>query len=67
LLESHHVPCTKRVGLEIAHYFKDAGQRFEWGRGSLVAANELRARYIAALQAADAGDCQPLLVFLDNA
>jgi hypothetical protein len=26
-----------------------------------------RARYIAALQAADAGDCQPLLVFLDNA
>jgi hypothetical protein len=44
-----------------------AGQRFEWGRGSLVAANELRARYIAALQAADAGDCQPLLVFLENA
>jgi Fic-DOC domain mobile mystery protein B len=41
--------------------------RFEWGRGSLVAANELRARYIAALQAADAGDCQPLLVFLDSA
>lgn len=44
-----------------------AGQRFEWGRGSLLAANELRARYIAALQAADAGDCQPLLDFLDNA
>jgi fido (protein-threonine AMPylation protein) len=44
-----------------------AGRRFEWGRGSLVAANELRARYIAALQAADAGDCQPLLVFLENA
>jgi len=25
------------------------------------------ARYIAALQAADAGDCRPLLVFLENA
>jgi Fic-DOC domain mobile mystery protein B len=43
-----------------------AGQRFEWGRGSLVAATELRARYIAALQAADAGDCRPLLAFLDH-
>jgi len=40
------------------------GRRFEWGRGSLVAAGELRARYIAALQAADAGDCRPLLEFL---
>jgi len=46
---------------------RHAGRRFDWGRGSLVAANELRARYIAALQAADAGDCQPLLVFLDSA
>jgi len=44
-----------------------AGRRFEWGRGSLVAANKLRAHYIAALQAADAGDCQPLLLFLENA
>jgi hypothetical protein len=44
-----------------------AGQRFEWGRGSLVATNELRARYIAALQAAAVGDCQPLLDFLDSA
>jgi Fic-DOC domain mobile mystery protein B len=44
-----------------------AGQRFEWGRGSLVAANDLRARYIDALKAADAGDCQSLLDFLDNA
>jgi Fic-DOC domain mobile mystery protein B len=43
-----------------------ARQRFEWGRGSLVAANELRARYIAALQAADAGHCQPLLTFLES-
>jgi Fic-DOC domain mobile mystery protein B len=40
------------------------GRRFEWGRGSLIAANELRARYIAALQAADGGDCRPLLAFL---
>jgi Fic-DOC domain mobile mystery protein B len=41
-----------------------AGERFEWGRGSLVAASELRTRYIAALRAADAGDCRPLLAFL---
>jgi Fic-DOC domain mobile mystery protein B len=40
------------------------GQRFEWGRGSLTATGEVRARYIAALRAADAGDCQPLLAFL---
>lgn len=43
------------------------GRRFEWGRGSLVAASELRARYIAALQAADAGDFRPLLAFLESA
>ncbi len=42
------------------------GRRFEWGRGSLVTATELRARYIAALQAADAGDCRPLLTFLES-
>jgi Fic-DOC domain mobile mystery protein B len=41
-----------------------AGQRFEWGRGSLATANDLRAQYIAALQVADAGDCRPLLAFL---
>jgi hypothetical protein len=40
------------------------GRRFEWGRGSLAAANDLRAHYIAALKAADAGDCRPLLAFL---
>lgn len=40
------------------------GHRFEWGRGSLAAAGELRAHYIAALQAADGGDCRPLLEFL---
>lgn len=43
------------------------GQRFEWGRGSLVAANEIRSRYIAALKAADAGDIRPLLAFLEIA
>jgi Fic-DOC domain mobile mystery protein B len=43
-----------------------AGQRFEWGRGSLVTATQLRARYIAALQAADAGDYRPLLAFLET-
>lgn len=44
-----------------------AGQRFEWGRESLATGSELRARYIGALQAADAGDCQPLLAFLGHA
>jgi Fic-DOC domain mobile mystery protein B len=44
-----------------------AGQQFEWGRDSLVAMSELRARYIAALRAADAGDFRPLLGFLEKA
>jgi Fic-DOC domain mobile mystery protein B len=43
-----------------------AGQRFEWGRGSLVTATQLRAIYIAALQAADTGDYRPLLAFLET-
>jgi Fic-DOC domain mobile mystery protein B len=43
-----------------------AGRRFDWGRGSLVTANELRARYIAALKAADGGDIRPLLAFLGH-
>jgi Fic-DOC domain mobile mystery protein B len=42
------------------------GRRFDWGRGSLVAANELRARYIAALKAADNSDIRPLLAFLGH-
>jgi fido (protein-threonine AMPylation protein) len=42
-----------------------AGHRFEWGRGSLIATSELRARYIAALRAADGGDIRPLLSFLE--
>jgi Fic-DOC domain mobile mystery protein B len=41
-----------------------AGQRFEWGRGSLVTATDLRARYIAALKTADTGVYRPLLEFL---
>jgi Fic-DOC domain mobile mystery protein B len=40
------------------------GRRFEWGRGSLVPVNELRALYITALQSADRGDYGPLLRFL---
>lgn len=43
-----------------------AGERFEWGRESLAAASEIRARYIAALRAADTGDCRPLLAFLGH-
>lgn len=42
-----------------------SGRRFEWGRGSLVQASELRTQYIAALRAADAGDYAPLLTFLN--
>ena len=41
------------------------GQHFEWGRGSLFEATELRMHYIAALRAADSGDIQPLLAFLE--
>jgi Fic-DOC domain mobile mystery protein B len=43
-----------------------ANQRFEWGRESLAAASEIRVRYIAALKAADTGDCRPLLAFLGH-
>lgn len=41
------------------------GRRFEWGRGSLLQASALRAHYIAALRAADAGDYGLLLSFLN--
>ncbi|MBB3196883.1 mobile mystery protein B [Roseateles terrae] len=38
---------------------------FSWGSGGdLVAANEVRARYLAALRAADQGDYQLLLAFV---
>ena len=43
-----------------------AGLRFEWGRGSLADAGELRGQYIAALRAADGGDYRPLLAFLST-
>ena len=37
--------------------------RFSWGRESLLEAGGVRARYIAALQAADAHHIRPLLAF----
>lgn len=37
---------------------------FTWGRGSLVHAGELRARYLLALQAADRGDFAALFQFV---
>lgn len=40
------------------------GSRFDWGRGSLATASELRAQYIAALQAADGGNYELLFKFL---
>jgi Fic-DOC domain mobile mystery protein B len=39
------------------------GQSFTWGGGGLGDVGELRARYIAALRAADNHDIQPLLEF----
>ena len=39
------------------------GEAFTWGGGSLSDAGELRARYIAALRAADGHDIAPLLTF----
>jgi len=38
-------------------------ERFSWGSANLQDANELRRRYIAALQAADGHDIAPLLAF----
>ena len=38
-------------------------ERFTWGSGNLVAIDELRRRYVAALCAADNSDIQPLLAF----
>lgn len=38
---------------------------FTWGNGgTLVAANKVRVRYLAALRAADQGDYLPLLAFV---
>ncbi|MDP2012303.1 MAG: mobile mystery protein B [Phenylobacterium sp.] len=39
------------------------GDRFSWGGGSLIAADQLRKRYIAAVRAADNHDIGPLLDF----
>jgi hypothetical protein len=39
------------------------GERFSWGRANLRDAGEMRARYIAALKAADSHDYSPLLAF----
>ena len=39
------------------------GESFSWGGGRLADVGTLRARYIAALQAADGHDIRPLLVF----
>ncbi len=36
---------------------------FTWGQTSLVDAGETRAKYVAALQAADRHDIEPLLLF----
>ena len=37
--------------------------RFTWGSRSLVDTTDTRQRYIAGLQAADAGDYAPLIAF----
>ena len=39
------------------------GEPFSWGGGSLADVGELRARYVAALKAADIHDINPLLEF----
>jgi Fic-DOC domain mobile mystery protein B len=39
------------------------GERFTWGRESLRGPGDVRARYVAALKAADAHDIAPLLAF----
>ena len=39
------------------------GKRFSWGSGDLIAAAELRQRYIDALRAADRQVVEPLLLF----
>lgn len=42
---------------------KLGGEPFSWGGGSLADVGELRARYVAALQAADGHDIGPLVAF----
>ena len=43
---------------------QQGGTRFTWGERNLVAAGTARQSYINALRAADAGDLQPLMVFV---
>lgn len=40
------------------------GGRFTWGRGDLIAAGDVRNRYLEALRAADARNYAPLLAFV---
>ena len=42
---------------------KHGRPQFQWGSQSLVVASGTRSDYISALQAADAGNIQPLLTF----
>jgi fido (protein-threonine AMPylation protein) len=39
------------------------GKRFSWGGANLIDHDEVRKRYIAALQAADGHDLKPLIAF----
>lgn len=43
---------------------QQGAQRFSWGAADLVAAGDVRERYIAALRAADGRDYGPLLAFV---
>jgi Fic-DOC domain mobile mystery protein B len=43
---------------------ENGAARFSWGEDALIAENEVRTRYIAALRAADARDYAPLLAFV---
>lgn len=47
--------------LLLVHY---GGERFTWGRGDLIAAGDVRSRYLEALRAADARNYAPLLAFV---
>jgi Fic-DOC domain mobile mystery protein B len=40
------------------------GKAFSWGSGSLADVGKLRAKYVAALEAADGHDIEPLLAFV---
>jgi hypothetical protein len=44
--------------------YPDGAARFTWGEDALIDEGGVRARYIAALRAADARDYAPLLAFV---